>query len=972
MGVEGVIRSALHIAIVDDEEIVLKVMSRRLEMWGYEHVHSFAGAAEFLLHLQVNPCDILLSDINMPGMNGFALLAEVRRRSPTTAVVLISGYVDAYDARAALDQGAIDFFSKPVDAEELQLALRRIALLRPAQVDTDNRLRALNEQLIEEIHAHKQRQAELRARVRQQQAIAELSGQAMQGIELERLEQAVVGLLVETLEVDASGLFLLGAGKEQLIASRGLNPLPSSDEEQYMARLHLDDLKRAQTVVFEWETKGQCANRCFACEQGLVSGLVAVLGPLQEPLAILGMYSRNKRVFSRDDRHFAESVANVLAMSMEQWHTSEKLNKLSRAVEQSPSVILITDRNGAIEYVNPQFTKVTGYNGEEVLGKNPSMLQSGNVDSAYYKDMWKTINAGDDWRGEFYNRRKSGELYWEQASISPVRDAQGQITHFIGIKEDITQHKQLEDAIHSVAVGGRHWGEGFLEDIALQLAASLKADYTLIGELNAEHTIVNTLALCIDGAIVDNVAYDLKGTPCYHVVDGDVCSYPRDVAHLFPEDTMLADMGVESYVGIPLYDSHEEPLGIMVALFRQPLEGTDPAESILQVFAARTAAEIERSRVERTLRASEERFRTIFDSSTDCILVWDRAYNYLYANSAAIEHVGTTADQVIGCNMRDGLGHVPDFMQLWMKRVDQVFASGRLQQVEDAGYVGEHFVYSESTLSPMRDDSGEVFAVAVVYRDVTKRKQAEEMFIQSSRLISLGEMAAGVAHELNQPLTAMTVIAEGLLLRQEQDIALRPEQLSRWAHDVQEQAQRMSSIVEHLRIFSRDHHEDPQVPVNLNGVVNSTLHLVGAQLRSHDINLSLELQENLPSVMGNANRLEQVLLNLLTNARDSLDEKADQDDSMSKDLYVRTRVDGGDVVIEVEDNGLGIAEESKDYLFQPFFTTKDPDRGTGLGLSISYSIIKDHNGLIECESNIGEGALFRITLPIAESQKGSH
>jgi PAS domain S-box-containing protein len=131
-------------------------------------------------------------------------------------------------------------------------------------------------------------------------------------------------------------------------------------------------------------------------------------------------------------------------------------------------------------------------------------------------------------------------------------------------------------------------------------------------------------------------------------------------------------------------------------------------------------------RVQGALRESEERFRAVFESSSDCILVWDRQYNYLYANQAAIDHVGMTRDKVIGKNIRDGLGHLPNFMHLWMDRVDRAFATGESFRVEDAVPVGDRLVHSESQVSPIRDATGQVFAVGVVYRDVTERKQAEE------------------------------------------------------------------------------------------------------------------------------------------------------------------------------------------------------------------------------------------------------
>jgi PAS domain S-box-containing protein len=122
----------------------------------------------------------------------------------------------------------------------------------------------------------------------------------------------------------------------------------------------------------------------------------------------------------------------------------EKLRQLSRAVEQSPASIVITNPAGDIEYVNPSFVEVTGYTLAEVLGKNPRVLKSGEKSPEAYRELWQTITAGKEWRGEFHNRKKNGELYWESASISPIRDPAGRITHYVAVKEDITARKQTE------------------------------------------------------------------------------------------------------------------------------------------------------------------------------------------------------------------------------------------------------------------------------------------------------------------------------------------------------------------------------------------------------------------------------------------------------------------------------------------------------------------------------------------------
>jgi PAS domain S-box-containing protein len=135
-----------------------------------------------------------------------------------------------------------------------------------------------------------------------------------------------------------------------------------------------------------------------------------------------------------------------------------ELRKVSRAVEQSPVSVMITDRNGAIEYVNPRFSEVTGYAASEVLGRNPRILKSGQNSAETYAELWQTILSGHEWNGELLNRKKNGELFWERASISPVRDGSGAITHFVGVKEDVTQRKALEEQFrqaHKMEAVGR-------------------------------------------------------------------------------------------------------------------------------------------------------------------------------------------------------------------------------------------------------------------------------------------------------------------------------------------------------------------------------------------------------------------------------------------------------------------------------------------------------------------------------------
>lgn len=252
---------------------------------------------------------------------------------------------------------------------------------------------------------------------------------------------------------------------------------------------------------------------------------------------------------------------------------------------------------------------------------------------------------------------------------------------------------------------------------------------------------------------------------------------------------------------------------------------------------------------------------------------------------------------------------------------------------------------------------------------VARALEAQELMaqlLQSARLVSLGEMAAGVAHELNQPLAAISTVAGDVHLRMVEERRVSDGQLKEMMADILGLVRRMSGTISHLRVFSRDTAEDPAMETSLNEVVHGSLKVIGTQLANHGIQVELDLSEHLPAVHGQPFQLEQVFLNLLANGRDALDERGRQDGGLLKKLCVRTRLaDGstGGVCAEVEDNGVGIDAGDMGRLFEPFYTTKEAERGTGLGLSISYAIVQNHGGRLSCASRKGEGTVFTVALP---------
>jgi C4-dicarboxylate-specific signal transduction histidine kinase len=244
-------------------------------------------------------------------------------------------------------------------------------------------------------------------------------------------------------------------------------------------------------------------------------------------------------------------------------------------------------------------------------------------------------------------------------------------------------------------------------------------------------------------------------------------------------------------------------------------------------------------------------------------------------------------------------------------------------------------------------------------------KDATAQLIQSEKLSALGELTAGVAHELKQPLNGIKIISQSLLKDIERG-QFEKEELGEDLQDVVNQVNKMADIIDHMRIFTRSSEGTVHESIDINSIVEGAFKFLGQQLKNHNIEVGEDLGSDLPKVAGDPNRLEQVFLNLISNARNAVEGNGKE----KKRIDIRTYADNtnGDsaVVMEVSDNGEGVPEHAKEKIFQPFFTTNAPGKGTGLGLSVSSKIIEEHRGRLELDSTVGEGATFRMILPAVD------
>jgi PAS domain S-box-containing protein len=366
----------------------------------------------------------------------------------------------------------------------------------------------------------------------------------------------------------------------------------------------------------------------------------------------------------------------------------------------------------------------------------------------------------------------------------------------------------------------------------------------------------------------------------------------------------------------------------------------------------------ERREIERRLHQQQEFARRLVDNFPDLILVLDTSGHYTFVSPRCTEVLGYEVDEAHQMEFggRTHLEDLPSLIALYKDVIAgrQNFASLEVRVRHKLG----DWRRIRFNFSPLSDENGSIEGVVLSGRDVTDLKRLEEQLIQAEKLAAMGQMLAGVAHELNNPLTAILGVTELLREREGAD-----DSTKRQLELTHRQARRAARIVQNLLEFSRP--ASPQKnPLDVNSLVERTLQLHEHSLRRNFIEVDFRPQPDLPGVVGDANQLIQVLLNLVTNAEQAIREVRD-----TGRIQIRLGRKERQLTVTVQDDGVGIRPEALPRIFDPFYTTKRPGGGTGLGLSICMSIVREHGGNIEAESLPAGGSAFTIYLPCAPGQR---
>jgi PAS domain S-box-containing protein len=470
------------------------------------------------------------------------------------------------------------------------------------------------------------------------------------------------------------------------------------------------------------------------------------------------------------EEDWSKVIVSIIDIT-ERRQVEQQLRKLSRAVEQSASTIVITDTVGNIEYVNPKFTEITGYTLEEALGQNPRILKSGFTSDKVYKQLWQTVASGKEWHGELLNKKKNDELYWEYVTISPILNERGEITHFVGVKEDITQRKQSEVEIqrhltdlealyeNGLAVGRLLKTNEIGNRVINTFAQYLQWHHVTIRLRREESDDLDLVAFNLPGlrdeeraateqhftTLINKIGHGLSGWVIQTGVPvrtGDVHAYPQYV-----------DMhaGIRSGLYMPLKVG-ELVIGVISVESESPDAFTEQDERLLATLANQAAISFEnarlyeaiqkelseRKRAVRALRASEVHYRELADSITDILFELDQDLHYTHWNKASETLTGIPAKDAIGKPMHEIFGESEE-----QTRISQIYESV-LKNRQPITFETVLFLNGQKgsfEINAYPSTRG----VSVVAKDVTARKRSEIILQKRFELIEFS-----AHHSLNE------------------------------------------------------------------------------------------------------------------------------------------------------------------------------------------------------------------------------
>jgi PAS domain S-box-containing protein len=599
----------------------------------------------------------------------------------------------------------------------------------------------------------------------------------------------------------------------------------------------------------------------------------------------------------------------------------QSLKRLEALIDEAPIGICHTDLTAKFTYVNKRFEKVSGFSREEVVGKSGFKL--GMFSSQTLKLLRERIK--DRLMGkpshllEIQFKCKDGYWIWVSMEGRLMREG-GIPVGFQLISRDITEQKRAEEALRESEERFRSIVENSHEGIII-LDDAYRCTY-------------------VNDELCRMSRYSRE-----EIVGQDFRKFLDEESEQLVADRYLRRQRGEEVP--PRYefnfvrkDGQKKRVEISSSVIKDSAGRVKTVSQILDIT--------ERKQSEEQIRQAAEEWRATFDSVTDLVSILDKDFKLVRVNKAFADTFKMKPKELLGktCyemmhGTNDPPPDCPHQKTLLTKR------PATLEFFEPN--LGIHL---EASTSPLFNKKGELAGSVHVARDITERKQAEQQLIMTDRLASIGELASGIAHELNNPLTSVIGFSQLLLGR---DI---PDDMKEDLSLVNSEAQRAASVVKNLLTFARKHAAVKQLS-QINNIIEDVLRLRAYEQKVNNIEVERRFAPNLPEMMVDYFQMQQVFLNIIINAEYFMIQAHNRGT-----LTITTERLDSIIRISFADDGPGISKENLRRLFNPFFTTKDVGQGTGLGLSICHGIVTEHGGKIYATSKLGEGATFVVELSI--------
>ena len=641
--------------------------------------------------------------------------------------------------------------------------------------------------------------------------------------------------------------------------------------------------------------------------------------------------------------------------------------KLSMVANRTHNAVILTDAAGRIEWVNDGFTRLTGYTLTEVLGRKPgTVLQGSESDPQVRNRMSTAIRRGEGFEVELINYHKSGRPYWVAVEARPIYDDTGRVTHFMAIESDISERKRAEQTLQQLNEELERRVEQRTEellklnaDLRIQISERAQAEVSLRASEQRFREIADTIheVFWIATPEFDRVLYV---SPGYERIWGRSCDSlyadPRSLLSTVYADD--ADAMLDQRRQGRLFNREYrivQPDGTVRWVWNRGFPIRDEAGKISRYIDV--ALDItDRKQIKDALRTHSQ----VLLSMSEAVSFIDEQGLIRFTNPAFDAMFGYDSGELIGrpvtiCNAATPEENGRIVADVRTTVANKRVWAGEVRNVKKDGTV----FWTSAHVSQVADDG--VVRFVSIQQDITERKKSDEQLASlttqlahASRLGTLGEMSAGLAHELNQPLTALCLYAAAA---KDVGASFASPQLQQYLRHIDEQSLRAGEIIRRMRTFA-SRQPSRREPADMNQLLLEVVAILENDLRQSRVQSDLQLADHLPLISVDRIQIQQVVVNIIRNAIEAMLQR----DGDVRRLTICSKIENRAIRVSISDTGSGLAPSIMETLFAPFHSTKST--GLGLGLAICRTLIEAHGGTIGVQPGAESGATFYFVLPV--------